>query len=102
MDDKVVSNQMILTNMTHIKDYDPIISLYRTHLIISILSDPWICQAKIMVVKDIEREDIEFISKILGVEASSIRKGGLSASKLGWNGRCTSYLPNRCCVYNYG
>ena len=28
-------------------------------------------QAKIMVVKDIEREDIEFISKILGVEAGN-------------------------------
>ena len=29
-------------------------------------------QAKIMVVKDIEREDIEFISKILGVEAPAL------------------------------
>ena len=32
-------------------------------------------EAKIMVVKDIEREDIEFISKILGVEAELLGSG---------------------------
>ena len=52
-------------------------------------------QAKIMVVKDIEREDIEFISKILGVEAGnpawiSIQDpvGDVSGKKAG-----ASYVP---------
>jgi hypothetical protein len=56
---------------------------------------PCHCQAKIMVVKDIEREDIEFISKILGVEAGnpawiSIQDpvGDVSEKKDG-----ASYLP---------
>lgn len=38
-------------------------------------------QAKIMVVKDIEREDIEFISKILGVEAAQIRNSRVFITK---------------------